>query len=106
MDRALNLYENGFSGNALMRGDGGNDRIQRSDAEWVVSGNGDAVVGWCFGLQNDVAADLMDALVLPALFKVACERFAVKIAWQLHATARTSSRTRRSRMEAGASASK
>jgi hypothetical protein len=49
---------------------------------------------------------LMDLLVSPVLREVLHERFSVQIARQFHATARTSSRTRCRRMEAGGTESK
>ena len=72
----------------------------------MMGGDSNAVVGRLFGLQNHVTAYLMDALLVPALFQVARQRFAVQIAQQLYATARTSSRTMRRRMEAGGTESK
>jgi hypothetical protein len=61
---------------------------------------------WLPRLQDDVAADLMNALILPELTEVPCEHLSAEITRQLHATASTSSRTRRKRIEAGGTVSK
>ncbi len=57
-------------------------------------------------LQNDVTANLMDSPVSPALAEVHDKVFFAQIAWQFHATASTSSRTRCRRMEDGGAESK
>ena len=71
-----------------------------------MSWNGDPMMTWLFSLKNDVAADLVKAFVFPPLAEVPDEVFTAQISRQLHATASTSSRTSRSRIEAGGVASK
>jgi len=100
------VLENFFLGNILVCGNGGEDRIQRSNSQWIVCGDRDAMKRGLLGLQNDMAANLMDLLVSPVLREVLHERFSVQIARQFHATASTSSRTRRRRIEAGGAESK
>jgi len=68
--------------------------------------NGNSMMTWLFSLKNDVAANLVNPVVLPPLAKVLDEVFTAQISRQLHATASTSSRTSRSRIEAGGVASK
>ncbi len=58
------------------------------------------------GLQNYVAANLMDLLVPPMPYEMLHERLSTQIARQFHATASTSSRTMRNRIEAGRAESK
>lgn len=58
------------------------------------------------GLQNDMAANLMHPLVGLVSAEVQDQFFAAEVARQLHATASTSSRTRRSRIDAGGALSK
>jgi len=68
--------------------------------------NGDTLMSGEFGLKNDVAPNLMDTLVSPSLAKVLDQVLTAQIARQLHATASTSSRTSRSRIDAGGAESK
>jgi hypothetical protein len=62
--------------------------------------------GRLWGLQDDVTADLMDSLVVPVFAEMSDQSLSAQISGQLHATASTSSRTRRRRMEAGGTESK
>lgn len=62
--------------------------------------------GGLLGLKNDMTANLMDSLVSPALAEVFEQVLAAQIARQFHATASTSSRTRRRRIVAGGVESK
>jgi len=57
-------------------------------------------------LQNDVTSDLMNSLVSPTLAEVLYQSFTAQVAWQFHATASTSSRTSRRRIDAGGVESK
>ncbi len=68
--------------------------------------NSNAMGSRLLGLQNDVAANLMDSPVSPAFTEMPDQFFSAQIARQPHATASTSSRTRCSRMEAGGAESK
>jgi len=58
------------------------------------------------GFENHMAADLMHLPIIPAPAKVLQQLLTAQIARQLHATASTSSRTSRSRIEAGGAESK
>jgi hypothetical protein len=89
-----------------MRSDSGKDRIERPNSQRVVRRNGNTVGRWLRGLQNDVAPDLMNLCILPTLAEMLGQVFAAQITRQLHATASTSSRTRRRRIEAGGAESK
>lgn len=100
------ILEYFFLRHALVRSNRGKDRIQRSDSQRRMRGDGDPVVRRIFGLQNNVAADLMNLGVLPMLREVFDQVLAAQVAWQPHATARTSSRTRRKRIDAGGAESK
>jgi hypothetical protein len=46
------------------------------------------------GLKDDVTAYLVDFQVFPTLAEVLNQVFSTQIAWEFHATARTSSRIR------------
>jgi len=101
-----NAFKNLLFGHILVRGNGGKDRVERPDSEWIVCGNRDAMRRRLLGLQNYMTADLMDLLVSPMLREVFHERLSAQIARQFHATASTSSRIRRRRIEAGGAESK
>jgi len=77
-----------------MGGDAGKNPVQSSDSEGIVRRNCDAVGRGMLGLKDDVAANLMDFQVIPALAEVLDQFFSAQIAWELHATASTSSRIR------------
>ena len=102
----LNALKNCFLGDVLVGGDGSEDRVQSPDPERRMRGNGDAVGSRSLGLKDDVSADLVDSLVVPKLAEVLDQGLAAQIAWEFHAIASTSSRTRCRRMEAGAAESK
>ena len=70
------------------------DRIQRTDSQRLMCWYGDTVMRWGGCLKDDVASDLMHPNVLPVLAQNICELLAREIAGDLHATDRTSSRTR------------
>ncbi len=65
-----NPFENVLFRDALVRGNGSENRIQRSNSEGIVSRDDDPVRRGLLGLQNYVAANLMDSLVSPALAEV------------------------------------
>jgi hypothetical protein len=56
--------------------------------------NRDAVGRGMQGLQDDVAANLMDFHVIPAFQEMLDQLFSAQITWEFHATASTSSRIR------------
>jgi hypothetical protein len=89
-----------------MRSNCGKNRIECPNSQRVVRRNGDPVLRWLMGLQNDVAPDLMNLRILSTLAEMLSQIFAAQIARQLHATASTSSRTRRRRIDAGGAESK
>ena len=68
--------------------------------------NGNSMMTWLFSLKNDVAANLVNPFIFPPLAEVLDELLSAQIARQLHATASTSSRTMRSRIDAGGAESK
>jgi len=103
---ASNVFEDSFLGDALVCGNTGENRVQRSNSERRVLWNRDAVRLRLLGLQDDVAANLMDFHIIPAFREVPGQLFSAQITWELHATASTSSRIRRRRIEAGAVESK
>lgn len=102
----LNPAENLFSCHVFVRGNSSQNRIERSNAQRIVGRHRDAMVRGLLGLQDNVAANLMNPLVTPPAAEMPDERFTAQIARQLHATASTSSRTSRSRIEAGGAESK
>jgi hypothetical protein len=63
-------FEGILFGNALVRGNGGKNRIQRSNSEGIMSRDGDPVRRRLLGLQDDVVANLVDTLVSPELTEV------------------------------------
>jgi len=77
-----------------MLGDGTNNRTERSEPEAMVIWNCDPVMSRLGGFQDDVAADLMHPRVLPFAAQKVSEARAGNVARKLHATRRTSSRTR------------
>jgi len=87
--------------NSFGVGDGIQNGVQSSDAKGIVVGNRDAVMAGFVGFQNDVAAFLIYTAVSKAFAEVFDQLRSGKVAGQLHAGARTSSRTRCSRMLAG-----
>ena len=89
-----------------MHGNGGEDSVQRAHPKRMMLRNGNAMMTGLTGLKNEVAGDLMDLPVLSAAAKVPHQLFPAQIARQFHATANTSSRTRRSRIDAGGTESK
>jgi hypothetical protein len=90
----LNILEDRLFRYVLMGSYVGKNPIQSPDSEGRVLGNRDAVGCWLLGLENDVAAYLMDFLVFPVLAEVLDQIFSAQIAWEFHATATTSSRIR------------
>ncbi len=68
--------------------------------------NRDAVLLRTIALNDDMAADLMDLAITEVPAQQFCERHAIDITRQLHATAKTSSRTRCRRMLLGLGKSK
>jgi len=63
--------------------------------------NRNSLVARSFGLEDDVAARLVDHLIAPKSTKDVGEVLARKITGDFHATDRTSSRTRWSRIREG-----
>ena len=61
----------------------------------------EAVMPGFFGLEDDVAALMVDRTVSPIAAQSLNDLPSAQIPWQLHAQARISSRTRCSRMEEG-----
>jgi hypothetical protein len=104
--RPSNAFENLFFGHILVRGNGSKDRVQRPDSKWIVRRDRDAMRRRLLGFKNDMAANLMDLPVSPVLREVLYERASAQVTRQFHATASTSSRTRRRRIEAGGTVSK
>lgn len=102
----LEVLENGLLGHILVRSNDRKDSIQRPDPEMRMRRNSNTMGSWLLSLQNNVTADLVNSLVSPALAEVLDQLFSAQIAWQFHATASTSSRTRCKRMEAGGTESK
>jgi len=78
----------------LMPGDGAKDRSERSEPEGMVVWNCDSVVSRLGRFQDDVAAHLVYSRVLPISAQDVSEASAGNVARNLHATKRTSSRTR------------
>jgi hypothetical protein len=74
------------------------DAIERADTQRIMIGHREPLMRRRVGLQNDVAAFLVHDAVTP----IAAEGFdqlrTTQVARDFHAPARTSSRTRRSRM--------
>ena len=77
-----------------MLGDGPEDRTERSESEGMVVWNRDPVVSRLGRFQDDVATDLVHSRVLPFSTQEVSEARAGNVARNLHATRRTSSRTR------------
>ena len=85
----------------LGSGDRPQNRVQGSDAQRSMIGNGNPVLPGIAGFENDVAS----LLIQPALVEVFAGQFdqlrPAQIPRQFHATASTSSRTRCSRITEG-----
>lgn len=102
----LDVVENVLFGDASLRGDCRYDTVQRADSQRIVCRDRDTMRCRRFGLQNDVTAHLMDSSVSPNFAKAPNQGFSAQIARELHATAMTSSRTSRKRMDVGGAESK
>ena len=79
------------------------NRIECADAKLIVVGHWNAMMSGSFGLKNDMAAYLVDDAIIPMFAERLYKCASRKVARQLHAQARTSSRNRRKRMERGRS---
>ena len=86
--------ENGLSRHAFVLRNRTKDRIQRTDSQRLMCWYGDTVMRWIGYFEDYVTSGLMHANVLPVLAQNVCELLAREIARDLHATERTSSRTR------------
>lgn len=106
LDQRLDSSENLFLAYALVCGDRRENRIQCSDTQRRMCRNGNSMMSRLLSLKNDVAADLVNSFVFPPLAEMLDEFLPAQIARQLHATASTSSRTSRSRIDAGGVESK
>ena len=90
----LQIRDDRVTLDALMLGDSAEDRSERSESEGMVIWNRDPVMSRLGGFQDDVAADLVHPRVPPFSAQEVSEAHAGNIARKLHATRRTSSRTR------------
>ena len=89
-----------------MRGNCRKDCVEGTNPQGVVGRDGYTMVAWRLSFEDDVAADLMDFHIVPALAEVRDEYLSAQVAREFHATATTSSRVRCKRMEAGGAESK
>jgi len=89
-----------------VRGNCGKNRVERPDPQRRVRRHADPMRHRLLRLQDNVAPNLMDPLVSLMTRKVLDQVPTAQIARQLHATASTSSRTSRNRIEAGGAESK
>lgn len=80
---------------------GAEDRIQRSDPQRTVIGDGNAVLARAIRFENNVASFLIHAAIAVVLSEQFDQLRLAEITRQLHATAITSSRTRCRRMTEG-----
>lgn len=76
--------ENLFLGDALVGGDQSQDRIQCPDTQKSVGGNRHPLMARILGLQDHVAADLVDDRVAPMLAQVLRKIIPGEISRQLH----------------------
>ncbi len=67
LGRLSDAFENSFFRNALVCSNAGKNRIQRPDMQRCMCRDGNPVGRRLLGLQNDVAANLMNSRVLPLL---------------------------------------
>jgi hypothetical protein len=101
-----NLFEDLLLCHVLVRSNTGKNRVERADSQGIMRRNSHTVGSRLFGLQDGVAPCLMNSLVAPAIAEVFDQVLTAQTARQLHATASTSSRTSRRRIEAGGAESK
>lgn len=73
---------------------GAQDTAYRADAKNIVVRDSEAVMPGFLGLEDDVAALLVDHAVSPIAAQSLNDLPPAQIPWQLHAQARISSRTR------------
>lgn len=85
----------------LVLRNGSQNSVQCSDAKVLVRRYSDAVVGWLFALQDDVATLLVNNSIAPGVAEGAHKITTTDIAWNFHPLARTSSRTRWRRIVSG-----
>jgi len=86
---------------AFVPGNRAKDGSERPKPEWMMVGNDDPLVRWCFGLQNDMTANLMHSLVLPSATENLSKACTGQVPRNPHATDKTSSRTKWRRMRSG-----
>ena len=84
-----------------MLGDSAKDTTQCSKPKNRMVWNGETLMLRFLGLENDVAALLINHAVSPIAAQTLNDLPPAQVPWQLHAQARISSRTRCSRMEEG-----
>ena len=89
---SLQVRDDRVTLDALMLGDGAKDRTERSESEGMMVWNSNPVVRGLGGFQDD--ADLVHPRVLPFSAQELSEARTGNLARNLHATSRTSSRTR------------
>ena len=83
-----NAFEQVFPERPLVSGHGLEDAVQCADSKRRVRWYYDPVMAGGFGLENDVAADLMDESIPPRPVQVAGEARAGQVAGQFHARLR------------------
>jgi hypothetical protein len=66
----LEVLEDGLLGDILVHSNGRKNPIERPDSEIRMRRNCNTMGSWLLGLQNDMATDLMNFLVSPALAEV------------------------------------
>ena len=93
-DRALERFENYLAVHAFVPGDTTKYRVQRPNAQTLMRGHNNTLMGWFFGLEHDVAAFLVNNLIAPTSTQPPGEVRPAQVARDLHPFARTSSRTR------------
>ena len=86
-----------------MLGHEAKDCVKCANPELIVIRDWNAMMGWSFGLNDDMAAHLVDDAIIPTLAEHLHKGAPCEVPRHLHAEARTSSRSRRKRMELGTS---
>src|SRR5712675_812213 len=86
---------------ALNRGHGPQDGIERADSQWIVIRNRQPVMARGIRLENYMAALLIDAAIAVMFAEQLDQLRAAQVARQFHAPASNSSRTKCRRTAAG-----
>jgi len=100
-ERTLKQFQNLALWNSFGSGDCHQNGVQGSNAQGIVLRHRESMMDGSICLQDNVTANLMHAAIAEVFAQYLDQLGAAEIAWEFHATANTSSRTRCSLTAAG-----